>query len=220
MDSLIVKKLIDIISTQDSLMLHTKKLEEVVNASKPSLLLQLLPFIGVIVGGVIAYTGQNILKNKELKLTRLTTINSAVNKIFSNLTCLTFYLKELAYLEVDSKYQFYLSLTEQGKFKDRALEEHYDDYKYAAELKSKTAIAVSEIDSSFASYYRLKNQSVPANTATILNTFGNHLINLKKHYGFDEETVVETEQVHRDVENLFSEYNKLILPIRQLATAL
>lgn len=81
MDSLMVQRFTEIIAKQDSLLKHTTKLETAVHAAgKSSLWLQLLPFIGVIAGGIIAYAGQSLIKNKELRLTKLTAINSAINK--------------------------------------------------------------------------------------------------------------------------------------------
>jgi hypothetical protein len=230
MDSLLLKKLTEIYSFQDTLMLHTQKLQESVTELKTeSLLLKTLPFIGVIVGGIITYVGQSVLKNREIKLSTSNGITDAINKIFSNLSILTFSLKELAYLETDSKYQYYLSCTESGEKQKKALDEHYNDYKYIAEIKTKIAFAISEIDSSFTSYYRLKKIKIPDNTVTILNTFSNHLLNLKRHPGYDIPTDEEirkglknvTDEVTiSDITKLFFEYNKLTMSIKELATEL
>jgi len=140
MDSLFLKKLAEIGYLQDTLIKHSQQLQTSIDKiNSESLFIKYLPFIGVIIGGLITYFGQYFLKNKDLKMALVKETRDTVSKMFIGLTSLNFSLRELAYLEVDSKYQYQLSCKETGDNQKRALEEHYNDYKYIAECRGKIA---------------------------------------------------------------------------------
>lgn len=98
MDSLYSKKLSDIYSLLDSLLVQTNDLQVAVDAIKSeSLFLKFLPFIGVIVGGLITYFGQYLLKTREVKLVISKSINDTINKMYVNINLITFYLKDIVF---------------------------------------------------------------------------------------------------------------------------
>ena len=170
----------------------------------------------MIIGGLLTYLGQSFLKNREIKITNENNKREAVNKIFTNLTGLNFCLRELAYLEVDSKFQFQISCKETGDNKKRALEEHYNDYKYIAENRSKISIALSEIQTGFMSYYKISKLSIPESHSLILLELNNHILNLKRHTEYPESLDLTTEMVEIDILTLKKEYTKNITSIENI----
>ena len=153
MDTLLVKKLAEIRSLQDFVVRHTNEINDAISKfENENLFLKFLPFLGVIVGGALTYYGQKVLKEKEYKIATSRAISDSINQVFINITLLGFLLKELAYLEVDSKYQYYLSCTETGENQKKALDEHYNDYKYISDIKSKISNSLGSIISGCTSY--------------------------------------------------------------------
>lgn len=89
-----------------------------------------------------------------------------------------FQLKELAYLEVDTNFQYYIYSTSEDIERKRAYEEIYNNYKYKADVKSKIGPYVAEVNSSFIAYYKLSNKNLPDTLNTSLDDFTNHILNL------------------------------------------
>jgi hypothetical protein len=230
MDTLLIKKLVEIRSLQDSLVLHSKEINYAISKlESENLLLKFLPFLGVIVGGALTYYGQKVLKEKEYKIATSRAISDSINQVFINVTQLNFLLKELAYLEVDSKFQHYLACTETGENSKKALDEHYTDYKYISETKSKISNSLGSIISGFSSYYKLQNMALPPNTTTILNTFSNHLLNLPRQTDYPIPTpnelslgqnIVTDSMTSSDFTRLSDIYISPLFSIKELANNL
>ena len=221
MDSLLIKKLFAIQSVQDTLLNHTVKLQQVIETIKSeSIWLKLLPFFGVILGAVMAYCGQFFLKRQDINVINRKEKREAVNKIFKNLTLLEFYLRELAYLEVDSKYQYQIYCKEDGDGKKRALEEHYNDYKYIADNRAKIAAALSELQTSFATYYQIEKELVSDDCTKLLDQLSTHIIGLKRHSDYDEKLDLTTEMLEQDISTLKDEYSRNIKSVTDFAKTL
>lgn len=220
-DSLLISKISEIKGLQDSTLNKLNHINEVVNNLKnESLFLKLLPLIGVIIGGLITWWIQKSLKNKELKLATFRELNNASNKIITSLINLQFHLKELAYLEVDSKYQYYLSQTTTGDESKRALEEHYNDYKYISDYKNKVSTCVGDAFSNFSTYFQLKKLAMPISTSNSLLEFTNHILTLQREKEFSLTPEVTSKNLYDKIELLTNEYTRNINKILNLATAL
>ena len=221
MDSLLIQKIAELHSLQDTLIKHSSQLQTSVDSIKSeSLLIKSLPFIGVIIGGLITYFGQYYLKNKDLSIALVKETRDTISKMFTGLTSLNFSLRELAYLEVDSKYQYQISCTETGNNQKRALEEHYNDYKYIADCRSKIAFSISDINSGFLNYYKCKNEKIPATTISKLNEFTSHILNLQRHPEYPEDLEITTQILNDDILNLRNEYTKNSAEIQIIVTSL
>jgi len=222
MDSLLLKKLVEIHSLQDTLIFHTNNLQSEFNSFKSETIwLKLLPFFGVIIGGLIAYFGQYFLKNREIKVSIDGEKREVVGKIFNCLTRLDFYLRELAYLEVDSKYQYYLSCTETGNNQKKALEEHYNDYKYLAKYRIKIAAALSAIQNGFLTYYKLNKTIIPIAHSIKLTELKNTILNLKRPREYNESlNEIKAETLENDIVNLKNDYTKNLEDILTIANKL
>lgn len=230
MDSTLVHHLSEAITNQDTLLNITKQLKtDIQSLKQENIFLKILPFLGVILGAVITYFGQHILKKKDLKFATNKYISESISNLFTQIGTVSFNLKELAYLEVDSKYQYYLSCIEEGEGKKRALEEHYNDYKYIADVKTKIINAISEIDASINCYYKLKDEMIPPNTITTLNIFSNHILTIKRFDGFEiptqeeynnNEKIVSTEMIENSIHTLFLNYDQFTINIRQIISSL
>ena len=221
MDSLILNKFIEIHNLQDTLISHSNLLQKSIDSIKnENFFIKFLPFIGVIIGGLIAYFGQYILKNKDSKIALIKERREMISKMFTGLTSLNFSLRELAYLEVDSKYQYQLSCTESDENKKRALEEHYNDYKFIAEYKNKIAGSISDVNTGFLTYYKCKNEPMPSSTIFKLNEFTSHILHLQRHPEYPENIEITTEILDTDIRNLRTEYTKNIADIQVIVTTL
>ncbi len=220
-DSLLIQKISEVRILQDSTFNQLEHIDKIVSGLKnETLFLKLLPLIGVIIGGFITWWIQKSIKDKELNLITFREIKDATTKIITSLTSLQFHLKELAYLEVDSKYQFQLSQTTTGDEQKRALEEHYNDYKYIADVKNKISSCVAEVSSNFSSYYKLKKIDTPSDTSSKLTTFINHILTLEREQEFPLTPEVTSEVLKNKIDTLTSEYTKNIKGIIDLANAL
>ena len=221
MDSLLLNKITEIHYLQDTLLKHSHELQTSIdNIKSENLFIKFLPFIGVIIGGLITYLGQYYLKNKDLKIALVKESRDTISKMFIGLTSLNFSLRELAYLEVDSKYQFQLSCKEAGEDQKRALEEHYNDYKYIAECRAKIASSISEINSGFLTYYKCKNENIPASTLSKLNEFTSHILNLQRQTEYAEDSEITTPILNKDISDLRTEYTKNIADLQIIITGL
>lgn len=207
-DSLIIQKLAELQTAQDTSIVHLAKIEQLINGIKSeSIFLKLLPLIGVIIGGLITWFIQRSLKNKELNLQLLRDTKDTTNKILFALTSIHFHLRELAYLEVDSKYQYYGSQTEKIEdVRKRAYDEHYNDYKYISDVKAKISTCVAEINSNFTTYYKLKNLAVEQTLLDELDVFTNHILNLPREEEFDLTKEVTNDMLKLKISNLTSIY--------------
>jgi hypothetical protein len=221
-DSIIILKLEQLKQIQDSNFVHLNKVEQLVLGIKnESLFLKLLPLIGVIIGGLITWWIQKSLKDKELKLTLLRELKETSNKILTAVTSLQFHLKELAYLEVDSKYQYYLSQTEEtADGKKRAMDEHYNDYKYISDVKTKISSCVADINSNFVAYHKLTNKPMEQSLTNELLAFTEHILALKRELEFNIAKEVTTESLNLKIENLSKDYTKDIKKIMNYAQKL
>jgi hypothetical protein len=231
MDSLILQKLTLIHNTEDSVLHHLENLQEVVEKIKPeSTFFKLLPFIGVIVGGVLTYVGQYLLKNREVETTNNKSVSETINKLYLSITQIKFFLRQLAHAEVNSRFQVYNHYTNTEEIaKKIALEEHYLGSKLKKEINEKMAFCVSDLIAAFRQYYRLKKVSTPKETLEKLDNFSDHLITLRHHGGFDlptqqddvEEHNLKTSDIARkDINKLFIEYNSRTDEIKNLIATL
>jgi hypothetical protein len=207
-DSLIVQKLIVLKQFQDSTNVHLSNIEQVLNSNKSeSILLKLLPFLGVLVGGLITWFVQRSVKNFEFKLLVEKEIRDVSCRVLTSLTIMQFHLKELAFLEVDSKYQYYLSHSadsEEGK--KRALEEHYNDYTYISNVKEKLSSCVADVNSTVSSYYKLSKKNMPDDVSNLLLKFTKHILSLQRAEEFDFNTEVTSDDLKRLIDELSAEY--------------
>ena len=187
-DSLLLQKLSEVKLLQDTLSSQVSHIDSIVSSIKgESWFYKLLPLIGVLLGGFITWWTQKQLKERELRLTIFKELKDTSNKILSSLTNLQFQLKELAYLEVDSKHQFHIYCTsEEESERERAYEEHYNDYKYIADVKNKISLFVADITSNFAAYYKLSNTAIPNSVQNLLSTFTTHILNLPREKPFQK----------------------------------
>ena len=207
-DTLLLQKISELKGLQDSAIIHLNKIDHIVSGLKSeSIFYKLLPLIGVLLGGLITWWIQKDLKEKEFQLTIFREIKEISNKILNSLTNLQFQLKELAYLEVDSKYQFYIYNTSPNeKEKQRAYEEHYSDYKYITDVKNKVSMFVAEVNSNFSAHYKLSKIPFPDSLQTRLSEFTKHIFYLKREKEFASDEEVTTEMLQNKINNLCTDY--------------
>ncbi len=179
------------------------------------------PLLGVILGAVISYFGQRYLKKLDISQAIQKERREAISKITAGIFTLNFSLKEWAYLEVDSKYQWniYENAADPDP-KKKALDEHYNDYSYIAQHKKNIAVALSDITGSFHNYYRCLNQAVPAATDTALQELSSHILSLERQTEFSSGKAVDILVVQNATKLMQAEYTKNIQGIRTLANTL
>ena len=227
MDSLFIKKLDHLTTIQDTILVHTNKIEALINnATGENWIIKGLPFLGVVVGGIITYYAQNVLKKKDIQIAKNNQRSESICDLIAKVSMLPYFFKELAYLEVDSKYQYYIYLSYTEESKKKALKEHYNDYNYIAENKTKIIELVGAINANINKIFRLKNNAVPDNITIVLATFNNHILNLKRHDGFDadfynpETNELTTEIINEEIDKLFLEYNQQTIYIKNIASSI
>jgi hypothetical protein len=220
-DSILINKIEKFIQLSDSTSIDVNIIEEGVNSLKDeSIWLKSLPLIGVVIGGLITYLAQKHIKDKELALIKIREKKESINKCMLALFNLRFYLKELAYLEFDSKYQYYLSLTETEESAKKALDEHYNDYKYITEYKNKIANCIAEINSNLFSHYKTVGKEMPDETKNMLNNFSNHNLNLRRYEELELDIEINTEFMRTQINSLANEYSLYIDDMINLVKAM
>ena len=221
MDSLLVSKLNQIRAVQDSLLITTHNLQVATHDATSLRLWQMfLPFIGVIVGGAITYWGQSHLKGRDTADLREKERREARNTVIAYLNRLYYYLGELAYLEIDSKLQYQLSISLTGEYRKRALEEHYNDYEYISSNRTKVTEAMAAVQTGFMTCYELRNTAIPDDVSGKLKDLNEHLLNLRTPDDYDRKRDLTTEELKRDVANLRSEYTRNLPEVLKLAMEL
>ena len=158
-DSSVIKKLVEIENSIDSLQNYV---QTVSLQTQQNLFIQAQPFIGVLIGGLLAYLSQYLIKKAEVRQNKESAIRNAIAKIEMNISLIRIHLSEIAYLQIDSRYQYYLSETYKEQYrKERALAEHYEDYKFIANHKITIAQCIGVIQESITTFFKLKRKNIP-----------------------------------------------------------
>jgi hypothetical protein len=171
---------------------------------------KLLPVISLIAGAVLTYLVQLWLKNRDNKVKNDEKIDTVIYNLKYHLQMVKFYIKEIAYLEVDSKYQYYLYQKLKGELKQRALEEHYGNYKYLSENRSKLSDAVAKINAEFSSYYKISKVQMPLECSQLILQFMTHMRTLRRYHEFDKSKEVDEAKFSLAEKTLTAEYSKHI----------
>lgn len=212
MDSIVVQKLFYIGVTQDSILNSLHEIRSlVINFKSESFWIKVLPFIGVIVGGIITYFGQNFLKRKDIFLLQKKEVRDNVNNLLTNIVYLKFLLKEMAYMEVANNYQYYLSNKKIGN-----MDGYTHNYKYITESRAKIWQTVSEIYASCNLYYKHKKIPIPPENIFKLNNFVSHFFTLKSPKQYDIDTIVTQEMTRSDSENFYNDFAQNIFIVESL----
>jgi len=219
----ILYKTLTILLMNDTLII--KSLNEIhnliTNNQNESFYLKLLPSLGVITGVLLTMLGQYLIKNHELKLSLIKEARDAKHKILLNLICLQSYLGELAYLEIDSKYQYFLSETESlVESRKKALDEHYNDYKYISECKSKITNCIAEINASIFCYHECKKIKISDEDYDTLKTSIESIFNLRRPDHYDTIYKVNQDDLDNDIQILKSNYLQSLNDIEEFANDL
>lgn len=212
MDStLITKELLNIKQYQDSISIKLSSINHnLVKLKEVDLIDKYLPVIYLLVGGVLTYLFQVQLKKIEKRINDEQKIKTSIFNLKYYLQLVKFHLKEIAYLEVDSKYQYYLYQKTKGEAQKRALEEHYGDYKYISENRYKLNTSVSNINAELSGIYKLLKKPMPHDCYQRLLQFTNHMLTLKKQKDYNIKETVDEVKFFASESTLLADYNQHI----------
>jgi hypothetical protein len=209
---------IQVLNKQDTLFLESKKvnalIEKLENENTNGKYLQLA---AVFLGTLLTLIGQSFFKYFDNNTIMRKEKAALKGRLISNSNLLKFYLSELAYLEIDSIYQFYLCQGNVGTLeKQKALDEHYNDYKYISDYRNKIADSISGINADYICYYDSAKSILPKSDWSIIQIVTLQLANLEKPGSYGDEMSITDSMVKGDVARLCSKYVTIIQPIEPI----
>lgn len=212
MDStLIIKELIGIKQYQDSINIKLSSINNaIVKLKEVDLLDKYLPVVYLLIGGILTYLFQVQLKKIDKRTNDEEKIKASIFNLKYCLQLVKFHLREIAYLEVDSKFQYYLFQKLNGDAQKKALEEHYGDYRYISENRDKLNTAVSNINAELSAIFKLLKMPMPHDCYQRLLQFTNHILTLKKQEDFDINETVDDARFKASESALLAEYSQHI----------
>ena len=180
-----------------------------------------MQLVGVALGALLTLLTQftvNYFQNKGVKRKEKSQLKG---RIVSNTNLLKFHLSELSYLAIDSVYQYYLwKKNTDPEEKKKALDEHYNDYKYISDYRNKVGDSISAINADFLCYYDLGNEELPQNNWVILQSTTNQLANLHKPEFYKDNVTITDGTVKTDAQNLRVQYLSHLTPLETIISNL
>jgi hypothetical protein len=219
MDSLLLNRLDAFQIVQDSISKHTIDIQGKVDSLSSDHISKYMPIIVVIIGALATLWVSYLQKNREYRLVKGKELQATLNKLYADQILLKFYLQELAYLEVDSKFQLICSEIELGESQKIALTEHYNDYKYISENKIKIASTLADINSGFQFYTKNRRTAMNTTGHEQLITMTEKLLNLPNLEPYTDMENANNSQKN-DIVKLKEKYVNEMSPLKGLISKL
>jgi hypothetical protein len=173
-----------------------------------------LPLIGVIVGAVFALAGQAIFKYVDDKKSNKLLLIQCRNRVAYNICLLDHLLQRIAYLKVDSELQyFYSKFDDRDEERKKALQEHYDDYKYLSEAETRLCSCMAEIISHVYQYYDVRSHEMPFELSKLIRRAQENFIDLPNAEEFADREQTSTTEIDQRINMLFVRHRDAIVPL-------